>query len=374
MPPRWSGGPPWHRQGPPTWWPEGEQWPPERPLWERYRRRFRNRILVILGIFLILIVGIAGFIHNAVDANWESRESDGPPFPWFAPFFWIGIVVLIVWIVRRLRRTVAPIADIMDATWRVAEGDYSVRVNAPGPADIQGLANAFNTMAARLETNERQRTHLFSDIAHELRTPLAVVQGTIEGMLDGVYPKDDEHLAPMLDQTRVIARLLNDLQTIATAEAGALLLHREPTDLRELIADVIASFTPAATKDGIELRSNLTTTPELDIDPVRIRQVLDNLVANALRYTPEGGHVTLSLNESAGDIEIEVRDTGRGMAPEEVGRMFERFAKSADSGGSGLGLAIAKSLVEAHGGSISGASSPATGTTITITLPTTRTI
>ena len=324
----------------------------------------------MLGVFLILIVGIAGFINNAFDRNWESKGSDGPPFPWFAPFFWIGIVVLIVWIVRRVRRTVGPIADIMDATWRVAEGDYSVRVNAPGPADVQGLANAFNTMAARLETNERQRTHLFSDIAHELRTPLSVVQGTIEGMLDGVYPKDDEHLAPMLDQTRVIARLLNDLQTIATAEAGALLLHRETTDLRDLIAEVIASFAPAATKDGIELRSNLATVPELEIDPVRIRQVLDNLVANALRYTPEGGHVALSLRQSAGRIEIDVRDTGRGMAPDDVGRMFERFAKSADSGGSGLGLAIAKSLVEAHGGAITGTSEPGAGTTITILLPT----
>jgi two-component system sensor histidine kinase BaeS len=174
----------------------------------------------------------------------------------------------------------------------------------------------------------------------------------------------------MLDQTRVIARLLNDLQTIATAEAGALVLHREPTDLQALIADVIASFTPAATKAGIALRLELTTVPELAIDPVRIRQVLDNLVVNALRYTPEGGHVALSLKESARNIEIEVRDTGRGMAPEEVGRMFERFAKSADSGGSGLGLAIARSLVDAHGGSITGTSEPGAGTTITITLPT----
>lgn len=284
------------------------------------------------------------------------------------PFFWVGLFVLIIWTVRRLRRTIGPIAEVMEAAGRVADGDYTVRVQADGPGDVRNLIQAFNTMTIRLQVNEQQRTHLFSDIAHELRTPLSVVHGTIEGMLDGVYPKDDEHLAPMLDQTRVIARLLNDLQTIATAEAGALQLHREPTDLAALIGDAVASFTPAATKAGVELRTDLATIAEQEIDPVRIRQVLDNLIANALRYTPEGGHVALSLRETDGSITIEVRDTGRGMAPEQVARMFERFAKSADSGGSGLGLAIAKSLVDAHGGAISGTSHPGAGTTITITI------
>ena len=321
----------------------------------------------MLFVFLAIPAILA---FHATTSQW-GNDRDGPPFPWFVPFFWIGFLLLVVWTVRRLRRTIGPLAEVMEAAARVADGDYTVRVQADGPGDVRHLIEAFNTMTIRLQANERQRTHLFSDIAHELRTPLSVVHGTIEGMLDGVYPKDDEHLAPMLDHTRVIARLLNDLQTISTAEAGTLQLYREPTDLAAVIADVAAAFTPTATKDGVELRTDLATIPEMEIDPVRIRQVLDNLVANALRYTPEGGHVALSLRQTTGGIAIEVRDTGRGMTPEEVGRMFERFAKSADSGGSGLGLAIAKSLVDAHGGTITGTSQPGTGTTVTITLPAT---
>ena len=368
MSPRGRRGPPWRQHAPPPWWPNDEPWPPHGPPWRHRRRDIRRRFAIFFGVlFLLLAIPVIAAFH-ATTSQW-GNDRDGPPFPWFVPFFWLGLILLIVWTVRRLRRTIDPLADVMEAAARVAEGDYTVRVQADGPGDVRHLIEAFNTMTIRLQANEQQRTHLFSDIAHELRTPLSVVHGTIEGMLDGVYPKDDEHLAPMLDHTRVIARLLNDLQTIATAEAGTLQLYREPTDLAALIGDVAAAFAPVAALDGIQLTTDLTTTPELEIDPVRIRQVLDNLVANALRYTTGGGHIALSLRETDEGIAIEVRDTGRGMTPEEVGRMFERFAKSADSGGSGLGLAIAKSLVDAHGGTITGTSQPGKGTTVTITLP-----
>jgi signal transduction histidine kinase len=280
----------------------------------------------------------------------------------------IGAIIFIL--VRKIGRTFAPLAQIIDAADRVAAGDYSVRVNGGGgPPEMRGMVEAFNIMTTRLEVNEEQRKHLLSDIAHELRTPLAVVQGTIEGMIDDVYPKDTAHLAPLLDQTQLIARLLNDLQTVATAEAGVLGLHHSLTSLGDLVIDTATSFAPVASHKGVALTTDVIDRVEIEIDPVRIRQVLDNLLTNALRYTDAGGSIVIGFRVSGKWAEITVRDSGRGMAPEDAARMFERFVKSADSGGSGLGLAIAKSLVEAHGGTIGAESTPGEGTTVTIRLP-----
>lgn len=301
--------------------------------------------------------------------GWGPPASEGPP--WFVfPVFWLAFITIAVLTVRRLRRSIQPINDIMDAASLVAEGDYSRQVAIPrGPRDIRRLVEAFNTMTVRLQVNEEQRKHLFADTAHELRTPLTVIGGTIEGMIDGIYPKNEAHLVPLLDQTRIIARLLEDLQTVATAEAGVLVLHGTETDLAELIEDTIASFDPAAERNGIDLDAGASGIPELNLDPMRIRQVLDNLVANALRYTPEGGSVRIDAVAVDGAVQVSVRDTGRGMAPDQTARIFERFEKSLDSGGSGLGLAIAKSLVGAHGGTIIAESALGAGTTITFTLP-----
>ena len=174
----------------------------------------------------------------------------GPPWQPFALIV-IGTVIFVV--VRKIRRTVAPLEEMMDAAGRVAEGDYSFRVSPAGPPDVQRVVSAFNTMTERLASNDEQRKHLLSDIAHELRTPLAVVQGTIEGMIDDIT-RGRAHLAPLLDQTS-IARLLNDLQTVATAEAGALTLHRSDTDIGELIEDVVASFPPMTSERGISLKA-----------------------------------------------------------------------------------------------------------------------
>ncbi len=149
-------------------------------------------------------------------------------------------------------------------------------------------------MAARLETDERQRRTLLAEISHELRTPLAVVQGNLEAIIDGVYPPDPAHLAVVLDETRVLARLIDDLRTLALSEAGTLALHREPTDPELLVVDVVRSFEAAAAAAGVELTAAIEgDLPLLDIDPVRIREVLANLVANALRHTPAGGRVTV---------------------------------------------------------------------------------
>lgn len=314
---------------------------------------------------------VAAFIINHAGGDWGPREDrDGPPDGfWWPPVALLVIGSLIFLVSRKISRTFAPLEGVMDAAGRVAEGDYTVRVASGGPADVQGVVAAFNTMTKRLATNETQRKRLLSDIAHELRTPLSIVQGTIEGMIDEVYPMDAAHLNPLLDQTRVIARLLDDLQTVANAEAGMLTLHRSVTDVAELAADVAASWAPIGARSGIGVTIAHAQSVTLDLDAGRMRQVLDNLMANAVRYTPDGGAIALAVSAKDGGAEIVVADTGRGMAPDDAARMFERFVKSADSGGSGLGLAIARSIVEAHGGSISAASELGQGTTVTIRLP-----
>lgn len=355
---------------PPPWWPEGEPWPGPGRGPARRGRTLRRRLFLFLGLIFGLFIA-AGAIVNHAGGDWRPGSGDGGPPDgfWWPPVALLLIGTLIFIVARKISRTFAPLEGVMDAAGRVAQGDYSVRVAAGGPPDVQGVVTAFNTMTERLATNETQRKHLLSDIAHELRTPLAIVHGTIEGMIDEVYPKDTAHLSPLLDQTRAISRLLDDLQTVATAEAGMLTLHRSETDLADLVGEVGATWTPIADRRGIALHTIEASPVRVDIDAGRIRQVLDNLVANAVRYTPEGGTITLGLERAGNGARMVVRDTGRGMPAGEADQMFERFVKSADSGGSGLGLAIARSLVEAHGGAIAATSAPGQGTTVTITLP-----
>jgi signal transduction histidine kinase len=331
-------------------------------------------MVLALVVLLVLVMVISWKVTGGWQ-EWEPRpaasEEEGPPPQAF--FFLLLIGTVIVLLVHKIRRTVAPLAQIVDATYRVASGDYSARVESGNQGrDVAGVVHAFNTMAERLETNETQRKHLLSDIAHELRTPLAVIQGTLEGMVDGVYPADPEHLAPLMDQSRTITRLLDDLQTVATAEAGVLSLHLSTTDLSELAREVASAFQPMAQAKGVTVRAEGDEDVSLEIDPIRIRQVLDNLVSNALRHTDAGGSITLRVRRWADEVELAVRDTGHGMTQAEADRMFERFVKSADSGGSGLGLTIARGLVQAHRGTIAARSAPGEGTTINVRLPVSR--
>jgi signal transduction histidine kinase len=272
---------------------------------------------------------------------------------------------------RVVRRITTPVASLMDAVERVAEGDFEARVVERGAPEARRLARAFNTMAARLQASEAQRRSLLADVTHELRTPLTVIQGSLEGLLDGVYPPDAGHLAPILDETRVLSRLIDDLRTLAETESGTLALHREPTDLGVLCGETVAAFRPQAAASGVELSLDVADElPLLNVDAVRLREVIANLLANALRYTPAGGRVTLAGQPAPeGGIVLEVSDTGAGISPDALPYIFDRFYKSADSRGSGLGLAIAKNLVVAHGGEINARSAPGAGTTITFRLP-----
>jgi len=266
----------------------------------------------------------------------------------------------------------------------VEAGDYAVRVPEArrGPGELRGLGRAFNTMTARLEADEAQRRRLLADVSHELRTPLAVVKGNLEALIDGVYPADEAHLGPILEETRVIERLIGDLRTLSLAEAGTLALHPESTDVGVLIADVIDGFRRRAEEQDVELRLDAADDlPLVELDPIRIREVISNLVDNALRYSGAGGLISVDAREVPADaqagtdaspaptLEILVSDDGPGIALELLPTVFDRFAKTAESRGSGLGLAIARAIVEAHGGTISASSQLGSGTTMRVSLP-----
>ena len=240
-----------------------------------------------------------------------------------------------------LRRMAMPLGNIIDAAGQVEAGDFSVRVQPRGPRELRQLGRAFNDMAERLELTEKQRRDLVADLSHELRTPVSVIQGNLEGMLDGVYSADEQHLAPVLEEVRMLSRLIDDLRTLSEAETGMLELHLEPTDFGILASEVVASFKPRAEAQDVQLVVNVPDDlPLLEVDPVRIREVLVNLTSNALHHTPGGGTVLIHGVETDGYAQITVKDTGSGIAPEDLKHVFDRFYKSGSSHGSGLGLTI----------------------------------
>jgi two-component system, OmpR family, sensor histidine kinase BaeS len=362
--PPWRGGPPWGG-GKPPWWPEDESWPPRGPeAWRGMRRHFVRKFVVILGLFFAAIVGLSALIGALVFRG--HAHARGPFIP-----LGIVLVVLAVFLIARAGRGFAsPVADVMEAADRVAAGDYETRVQERGPREVQRLGRAFNEMAERLGTNENRRRQLLADVTHELRTPLSVIQANLEALIDGLYPIDDAHLRPVLEETKVMARLLDDLQTLSTAEAGVLTLHREPTTPGQLIDAAVQAFTAQAEEAGVRLEGRGTTTlPELEVDRLRIGEVVSNLLSNALRHTPAGGTIVVELHGTEDGVEFSIADTGTGIAPEQLPHVFDRFSRAPDSPGAGLGLTIAKTLVEAHGGMIRAESGPA-GTTFVFTLPT----
>jgi two-component system, OmpR family, sensor histidine kinase BaeS len=325
------------------------------------RRHFVRKFVVVLALLAAAIVGLSTLLGSLVLRG----EQRGP----FLPFGIVLVILVVILVARAGRRFAAPLVDVMDAADRVAAGDYETRVRERGPREVQRLGRAFNEMTERLGTNEARRRQLLADVAHELRTPLSVIQANLEALIDGLYPTDEAHLRRVLDETKVMSSLLNDLQTLSTAEAGALVLHREPAASSELIDAAVRSFTAQASDAGIRLETQIgAALPDVEVDRLRIGEVLGNLLSNAIRHTPTGGVVTVEAAATADGIELSVADTGAGIPMERLPHVFDRFSRSPDSPGAGLGLAIAKSLVEAHGGRIRAESGPG-GTTISFTLP-----
>jgi signal transduction histidine kinase len=356
----------------PPWWPENEPFPPAgRGPWRWGRKRFARRLGLIMVAFFALTFTSSALAVALLSGALGLGRHRGLA----ATAGILGLILLFSGFAafgRAVRRTAAPLSDVMEAADRVAEGDYDVRVEERGYRDMRRLARAFNAMIQRLRASEEHRRNLLADVAHELRTPLSVIQGHAEGMLDGLYPSDRAHLEPMLEETRVMARLLEDLQTLSTAEAGALRLHRQTVEPAQLVEDAVATARSQAEAVGIRLVGRIAPSlPSLEVDPVRIGEVLANLLSNSIHYTPWGGSIVVSADLAKGEhaVQFAVEDSGPGISPEALPHGFDRFVRAGDSKGAGLGLAIAKSLVEAHGGAITAENRPDHGTRMRFDLP-----
>lgn len=349
------------------WKPASSEWWARREgaeAWQQFGRRMALRFIGGFVLFLMLLVGFGAFIATAIVGSTSVNR-------WtiivVTPLVVLGVVALIA---RYVRRTWRPVRELIAAAGALADGDYTVRVQPDGSAAIRPVARSFNDMAQRLETADESRRRLLADLGHELRTPLTVVQGEIEAMLDGVHQPDTEHLELLLEEVAVMERLLEDLRTLSLAESGALALHPEPVDLPGLITDVLDSHRRSAAAAGVTITTQITDHfPEVVVDPVRLREVLANLVINAIRAMPEGGKITVAATRGTQSIRISVADTGVGIDPQELEYVFDRFRKGSTSSGSGLGLTISKDLVQAHGGSIELDSTFGRGTTVIIRLP-----
>ena len=381
--------PQWHS------WRRGRHMPtPMSSYWRHYPRpmppftqarytyrpgRVFARLMVAFGAFIVLVGGALTLLVNLVQLALGTDQS------LHKPYLLIGIGVLLllsfataaIRIGRRNFRTIAsPLADLLSAAEAVKDGDLSVRVPETNSRHFSGVANTFNEMVASLERADQQRRNLTADVAHELRTPLQIIQGNLEGVLDGVYEPTNEHIEATLEATHQLARLVEDLRTLSLAESGQLTLEFEPVDVGELLLDTQTSFSGLAESAGITLRVAAPDKPLfIHGDPGRLDQVMTNLVVNAVRHTPRDGTITLETASVPEGVEIRVRDTGEGIAPEDLPFIFDRFwrgdrARTHQEGvGSGLGLAITRQLVRLHGGTIDVASTLGTGTTFTIRLP-----
>ena len=295
----------------------------------------------------------------------------------------ISSVIGIVFGVLMSRSLTAPLRRLAQAARAIGARNLSQRVEVSGSDEVKELARDFNEMAAALEQGETLRRNLVADVAHELHTPLSVLQGNLRAVLDDVYPLEKAEVARLYDQTRLLSRLVNDLRELAQAEAGRMPLNKHSTDLAHLVNSAVTMFSPIAEANGVTLSAQLPADlPPVQADSARMAQVLHNLLTNALRYTPSGGTISVSAgseNGAAGQprrLWLAVRDTGEGIPPEHLPHIFERFyrvdpARRRAAGGTGLGLAIVRAIVEAHGGEIVATSDgvPGHGSTFTVHLP-----
>ncbi len=255
-----------------------------------------------------------------------------------------------------------PLNELAEAAQAIGSRDLSQRLDIKGTVEIQEVTRAFNSMAAELEKQEQIRRNLLADVAHELRTPITVIQGNMRAILDGVYEMDQVELARLYDQTRQLSRLVDDLHELAQVEANLLQLETQDVNLIELVNNLVLMYQPLLEEDQVQINLDLPdAAPIIQGDQARLTQCVSNLLNNACRYTPSGGEISVSLEQANGWIQLSVKDTGIGIPPEHLPHIFERFyrvdpARNRATGGTGLGLAITKALVEAHQGEITAVS------------------
>ncbi len=251
----------------------------------------------------------------------------------------------------------APITELSRAARQVGSGQLHVRVPVQGSREMRDLAETFNRMASALQQAEVSRTNLMADVSHELRTPLTVLEGNLRAALDHIQKLDEAGIANLYTQTRHLIRLVNELHEWALAEAGQLKMNKTATDIQVLVNETLQALEPLASEKNVEMTANFPGLPPMQLDPVRMRQVLFNLLANALRHTPGSGKICVTGSQNPSEVKIVVEDTGEGLEQDELEKLFNRFyrvdkSRSRETGGTGLGLSIAKAIVEAHGGSI----------------------
>ncbi len=317
-------------------------------------------------VFVVLAVSVLTLVGALVANLLRGGGVAGLPAPVVGFLVVFGLFLVVG---RFTWRWAGPVYGVMSAADRVAEGDLGARASERGPRPVRRLARSFNTMATRLEDDDARRRQLLADIAHELRTPLSVVRGNLEGLADGVYQPDDERLGRLVAEVAHVERLLDDLRTLSNADAGVLTLELEDVSVGALVERIAERHAERARSADASIEVRIEgELPLLTADPARLEQVIDNLVDNAIRHGRGVSVISLVVTAKGPELVIIVEDDGAGIADHLQAGLFDRLSRSTSRDGTGLGLPIAKRLVERHAGTIGLSSGPA-GTSVEVRLP-----
>jgi signal transduction histidine kinase len=357
-------------------------------LWLRISLSYT--IVVIFAIVIPLVIGIVIRFNLGeplfTESETQDLQSEFPGVDSEVPGleilrsmgqFIIGVTILGIFAgMLSTRGLTAPLSRLAEAARAIGARDLTQRVKVQGSQEIKDVAQAFNEMAAELQKAETLRQNLLADVAHELRTPLAVIQGNLQAILDDVYELDKAEIAQLYDQTRQLSRLVDDLRILAQAEAKQLPLDMKEIMVEDLIKDVTTIYTSIMDSEGIEFNTQISENlPTIFGDRERLIQCLQNLINNSIRYTPKGGKICISTIKKDDSLDLIVSDTGSGISSDHLPHIFDRFYRSdmnrtRESGGTGLGLTITRAIIESHGGSISAHSDGiGKGSTFTLHIP-----
>lgn len=316
---------------------------------------------------------VGTLVFTAMPSSTQAQFARGVLVPVGMISFILALFLAVVALLL-VRRFVNPLADVIYAARAVASGKLDTRISSEGPQDLRSLSESFNEMASSLERYDRERREMLADIAHELRTPLSVIRGRLEGIVDGIYSENGPQVSMALEQTYVLQRLVDDLRLLTLAETRQLPFDKREINLGDVIERVLEMFSAEAQEKNISLsfdekKGNLSAM----LDPQRFEQVISNLIGNALRYVPDGGKVWLTASETADGLRITVNDNGAGLPAEDLPYLFDRFwrkdkSRARLSGGTGLGLAITKQLIEAQDGAIEARNLPEGGLQVIVEL------